>query len=501
MKIEVTDADPAAVEADVLVFGVADPPELSAKAKQLDERVQGELTKMIGDRELKGSVGSVAVLRTREDLEAIRIGSAGLGKKEEVDLDSIRTAAARAAERTAAVGGRTLAWIIDNESFDVPPVQLARAVAEGVSIAAYDPGRWKAPSDERKRPIERLVFCGDTDEPIREQAQGTEVIARWIDACRDLVNAPANELTPEALASFAEETSASLDNLEFNALGPEEIVAKGMRAFTAVGQASHNPPRLITLTYEPPAPERAGVCLGLVGKAITFDSGGLSLKPSARMDEMKADMGGGAAVLAGTAAVAALRLPVRILTVVPACENMPSGHAYRPGDILTAANGKTIEITNTDAEGRLILADALWHARESGATHILDMATLTGAIVVAIGDYYAGLFGNDAEWVETIRSAAEASGDHAWPMPLHDTYVRHYRSWFADMKNSSDLRQAGAVYAARFLQEFAGDGPWAHLDIAGTAFLERGRGDCYSGRGATGYGVRLIAELARTLSE
>ncbi len=500
MKIEVTDADPTQVSADVLIFGVSDPPELSPLAQQLDARVGGELAKMISERELKGSVGSLAILRTRGDLEATRVGAVGLGKSTKLDLDAIRTAAAKAADRTAELGGNTLAWMLDAESSEFAAAEVAGAVAEGASIAAYDPGRWKSPNDERKRPIERLVLCGRSDETVAEQTRHTEVIARWINVCRDLVNAPANELTPEALAEFARQTTAEIDDLEVNVLGPEEIRAEGMGAFIAVSQASHNPPRLITLAYEPADARQPDVRLGLVGKAITFDSGGLSLKPSARMDEMKADMGGGAAALAGTAAVAALGLPVRILTVVPACENMPSGHAYRPGDILKAANGKTIEITNTDAEGRLILADALWHARESGATHILDFATLTGAIVVAIGDYYAGLFGNDGEWVETIGEAAEASGDHAWPMPLHDTYVRHYRSWFADMKNSSDLRQAGPVYAARFLQEFAGEGPWAHLDIAGTAFLERGRGDYYSGRGATGYGVRLIAELARRLS-
>jgi len=211
-------------------------------------------------------------------------------------------------------------------------------------------------------------------------------------------------------------------------------------------------------------------------------------------------LGGGAAVLAGLGGIAELEIPLRILAVVPACENMPGGRAYRPGDIITALNGKTIEVTNTDAEGRLILADALWHARRSGATHLLDLATLTSGMVVAMGDFYAGLFGNDPRWVEEIRAAAEASGDHAWPLPVHESYRRYIESQYADMKNSSELKQATPVYAARFLQEFVGEGPWAHLDIAGTAFLERGRDDYYSSAGATGYGVRLLAELARRLS-
>jgi leucyl aminopeptidase len=205
-------------------------------------------------------------------------------------------------------------------------------------------------------------------------------------------------------------------------------------------------------------------------------------------------------VLCGLGAVAALGFSLRILVVVPACENMPSGGAVRPGDVVTALNGKTIEITNTDAEGRLLLADALTYSRRRGATHLLDVATLTGAIILALGDFYAGLLGNDEGWVAQVREAAEASGDHAWRLPMHDTYRRYIRSPFADMKNSSDLRQAAPLYAASFLEEFAGEGAWAHLDIAGTAFLSRSREDYYTDKGATGYGVRLIAELAASLS-
>ncbi|HEV3407964.1 MAG TPA: M17 family metallopeptidase, partial [Gaiellaceae bacterium] len=313
------------------------------------------------------------------------------------------------------------------------------------------------------------------------------------------VNAPPNELTPARLAEEADEIATGPPHLRAEWLGPEEIRAAGMGAFSAVAQGSANPPRLITLRYDPPS-AADGIVLGLVGKAITFDSGGISLKPPERLDELKSDMAGGAAVICGLGAIAELEVPVRAVAVVAACENMPGGGAMRPGDIVTAANGRTIEVTNTDAEGRLVLADAFWAARDSGATHLLDLATLTGAMVTAMGDFYAGLFGNDDEWVARIRDAAEASGDHAWPWPLHDTYRRYVRSSFADLKNSSELRQAAPIYAARFLQEFAGEGPWAHLDIAGTAFLERTRGDYLRQRGGTGYGVRLLAELARGLA-
>ena len=273
-----------------------------------------------------------------------------------------------------------------------------------------------------------------------------------------------------------------------------------MGALLAVAQGSHNEPRLVVLRYEPPNPTNPDVVLGFVGKAITFDTGGISLKPSLHMEDMKGDMGGGGAVLEAMGALADLQLPVRAIAVIAAAENMPGGHAYRPGDILTAANGKTIEVTNTDAEGRLVLADALWYARREGATHVIDLATLTGAMEIALGDLYAGYFANDEAWSDAIAAAGERSGDQVWRFPLGPRYRRYVDSSFADMKNSSDLRQAGAVLAAEFLREFAGEGPWAHVDIAGPAFLERSRGDYMWQRGATGYGVRLLVELAQSFS-
>jgi leucyl aminopeptidase len=240
--------------------------------------------------------------------------------------------------------------------------------------------------------------------------------------------------------------------------------------------------------------------LGLVGKSITFDAGGISLKPAAKMEDMKGDMAGGAGTLHGIGAVAALGLPVRATAVLAAAENLPGGDAFRPGDILRAANGKTIEIVNTDAEGRLVLADALWYVRREGATHVIDLATLTGAMELALGDLYAGFFANDDAWSARIVAAGERSGDLVWPFPLHERYRRYVDSTFADMKNGSTLRQGSPVLAAKFLEEFAGDGPWAHVDMAGTGFLERSRGDYYRVPGGTGYCVRLIAELAASFA-
>ena len=271
-----------------------------------------------------------------------------------------------------------------------------------------------------------------------------------------------------------------------------------MGAFAAVASGSGQEPQLIVLRYDPPG-AAAGPTLGLVGKAITFDSGGISLKPALRMQDMKGDMCGGSAVLEATAAIAELGLPVRVLTVVAATENLQDSNAYRPGDILRAANGKTIEIINTDAEGRLVLADALHYARTEGATHLADFATLTGSMSVALGDLYAGWFCNDDAFAAEIDAASSTSGELTWRFPLHPRYRRYVDSDFADMKNASELKEAGAVLAAEFLREFTGDGPWAHFDIAGTAFIERRRPDYFLDQGGTGYGVRLIVELAQRL--
>jgi leucyl aminopeptidase len=497
MEIDVVEAPPGGVEADVLAFPVPEPVALSETALGIDRLLDGRLNRLVEDGELRGEEHRVTVLHTDGEVAARRIAAVGLGPRE-LDADRLRTAAAAVARRAVSDGATTVAWVVDG-ALALSPAEQARAVVDGVALGPYRTGRWKT-TDEPRPEVERLVLCGVGAGAGREEAERANVAAAWANRCRDRVNAPANILTPEALAGWAEEIADGSPSLRFEALGPEDIRAAGMGAFVAVSQGSHNLPRLITLAYEPEEPARAELRVGLVGKAITFDAGGFSLKPALRMDEMKSDMGGGAAVLAGMGAIAELGLPVRVLAVVPSCENLPGGHAYRPGDILTSLSGKTIEVTNTDAEGRLILADALWYTRESGATHVLDLATLTGGVVIAMGDQYAGLFGTDDAWVAEIEAAAEASGDHAWRLPLHERYGRYNDSRFADLKNSSDLKQASPILAAAFLQEFAGEGPWAHLDIAGTAYLERGRGDYYTELGATGYGVRLLAELARRLS-
>jgi leucyl aminopeptidase len=494
MEVQVSVVSPGAVEADVLAVPVVEPGEPPENGV-LDERLRRRLADLVAAGEVSGELGEACVLHVADGLGAARVAAAGIGPRTGIDPDALRTAAGAVARAASRFGG-SVAWLLD-PALDLPPAEQARAVVEGVLLGAYEPGRWKT-NARRPRPIERILLVGG-DATVSEAAARTERVAEWTNRARDLANAPGNELTPERLAARASEIADEVEHLRVEALGPEGIRELGMGAFAAVAAGSHNPARLIVMRYAPPA-AKTGVKLGLVGKAITFDSGGISIKPSLYMEDMKGDMAGGGAVVEATGALAELGVPLEIVSVVAACENLTGGGAYRPGDILTAMNGKTIEVVNTDAEGRLVLADALWYARREGATHLLDLATLTGAIDRALGDLYAGVFANDDEWREQVVAAGEASGDHAWPLPLHRRYRAYIHSAFADMKNQSVRRQAIPAYAAEFLQEFVGEGPWAHVDMAGTGFLTWPRPDYLAQKGGTGYGVRLIVELATRLA-
>ena len=422
----------------------------------------------------------------QRDGDELRVGVPAGG-----DSDTLRAGAAAAARALRRTGG-TIAWSID-DSLGLAPGEQVRALVEGTSFGAYDPGLYKSGYADRPE----LTLALDAPDELHGLAERQATIARHLDAARDLSNRPPNDLTPPALAAHAKSLAGG--HLTVSSHGRDWIEAQSMGAFAAVAQSSAEDPQLIVMRYEPPG-AAADVTLGLVGKAITFDSGGISLKPGLRMQDMKGDMAGGAAVISATAAIAELGLPVRVLTVVASTENLQGGDAFKPGDILRASNGKTIEIINTDAEGRLVLADALHYARSSGATHLIDFATLTGAMSVALGDLYAGWFANDDAWAAQIELAATASGDLAWRFPLHPRYRRYIDSDFADMKNGSELREGGAVLAAEFLREFSGEGPWAHFDIAGPAFIKRKRPDYALDQGGTGYGVRLMVELAASFA-
>ena len=488
MLVEVSEAGPGELEVDVLGIPVRSP----ADAGILPGPFRATLGPLAESGELTGEPGS-AVLVHMDGSAPRRIAAAGVGNA--ADADAIRTAAAAVARLASGFGG-TVGWMID-PSLSLPPAAQARAAVEGVAYGAYSPARWKRSTSAK--PIDRVVIAGAPAGDVEAEASRALRVARWIDVARDLANAPPNELYPEALASRTAELAEGLDHVRVDSLDRAAIDALGMGAFAAVAQGSGREPRLIVLRYDPPGAS-ADVTLGLVGKAVTFDTGGISLKPALSMENMKGDMAGGAAVIAGAAAIADLGLAARVLAVVAAAENMPGGNAFRPGDIVRALNGTTIEITNTDAEGRLVLADALWYARGQGATHLVDVATLTGAMELALGDLYAGVFANDDAWREELLAAAAASGDHLWPFPLHPRYRRYVDSDFADIKNASTLKQASPALAAEFLHEFVGEGPWAHVDMAGPAYLDRSRGDYLTQRGGTGWGVRLLVELAARMA-
>jgi leucyl aminopeptidase len=372
---------------------------------------------------------------------------------------------------------------------------VVAALVEGTELASYRFDRYKGSNaDDEPRPsIESLTLLSD-DGGAAEAAREALVAAEAANRARELQNLPANVVTPSYLADRAGEIAASHDDVSVDVLGRSEIEELGMGGLVAVARGSDEDPRLIVLRY---AGGGSGETLGLVGKAVTFDSGGISIKPSARMHEMKMDMSGGAAVIEAVDAIAELGLGVDVLAVVPSTENMPSGHALKPGDIVTQHNGKTVEIINTDAEGRLILADALSWCTTEGADRVVDLATLTGAVLTALGSTYAGLISNDDEWAERVRLAGEEVGELAWRLPLHPEYKELTRGSITDLINASEKRKASTIYAASFLEEFVHGKPWAHLDIAGTAW-DVGRE--YVGKGATGYGVRLLVALARDLA-
>jgi leucyl aminopeptidase len=409
----------------------------------------------------------------------------------EPDVEGLRTAAARAVR--ACRDGGTVAWAFD-ASLPVAAEDQVRALAEGAVIGSYDGRRWR--SVERPRPVERFVIC-NCDEALTTVAQRAAVIARWTNTARELVDAPPNVISPGALA----ERAAAVPGLEAETI---DAVEAGLGALAAVGGSSPARPLLIVLRHKPPGAV-SGVGggdvrrLALVGKAVTFDTGGYFLKPQSDIVRQKADMAGGAAVVAALGAIAELGLPLHVTGVVPACENMLSGTAIRPTDVITTASGVTVEVNNPDAEGRLILADALSYARRHGATHLVDLATLTGAMRAGMGDLYAGVFASHDSWRDEVVQAGNASGDLAWPWPLHPRYRPLIDSTVADLRNTAGKGFGYPIVAATFLAQFAGDGPWAHVDMLGPALLDEDRGDAF-GRGASGYGVRMLTELATRMS-
>ena len=476
-------ADAVTAKADLLVVCVPErPTPLTGPAADVNAALGGVVAAAVKDGEVTGEAGSVTRFHAGSALAAPRLAVVGVASG---STDDWRAAGGAAAGIAGRVRTRAAALVPPE---DATAAQVS-AFIEGFGIEGYRFDRFRTANEDAKPPTERLTVFSAS---IRTaDVQRADRIVAAVNGARDLSNTPANHLTPSILAEHAKALADAIPGLTCTVLGTSKLEKLGAGGLLGVARGSAEPPKLIVLRYRPAERARPDEVLGLVGKAVTFDTGGISIKPSGGMEEMKLDMGGGAAVLEGAALVAALGLPVELLAVIPATENMPSGTAVKPGDVLTALNGRTIEVINTDAEGRLILADGLAYAVREGATRMIDMATLTGAIVVALGEVYAGLFGSDDAWTEVVRAAGEESGDLVWPMPMHTRYDRLIKSEVADLANASNKRQAGSVYAAQFLRGFTGDLPWCHLDIAGTGMV--------GGKG-TGFGVRLILAVAEQLA-
>jgi leucyl aminopeptidase len=431
----------------------------------------------------EGKLGETAILASSEGPALLAVG---MGEADGVDAERLRRAAAAAVRGAWRATSLTLT-LLDARPEGLPGPAAAQAIAEGALLAAYRFTKYK--SDPAPCRLERIDLIG-RGARVAAAVERAAVIAGAVAMARDLVNEPAGAMTPVRLAEVATELADAQASLACEVLDEADIEAQGLGGLAGVASGSSQPARLIRLVYEPSRPRST---LALVGKGITFDSGGLSLKTAQGMMTMKADMTGAAVVLAVMSVLPLIKPPVRVIGLVAATENLPGGRAYKPGDVLRIRNGKTVEVLNTDAEGRLVLADALSLAVEAEPDAIIDLATLTGACVVALGKRIAGLMGNNEPLIAAVRAAADRAGEPAWPLPLPEDYRREIDSPVADVKNIGDAGGAGALTAGLFLAQFVGEVPWAHLDIAGPAWTDRDEG--YLAQGATASGVRTVLEL------
>jgi leucyl aminopeptidase len=479
----------AELDADLIVIPTFEGDDLPDEPS-LEEACRGEIARARGRGELTGKLYEPFVTTWTTGRIVSRVALVGAGPRVDFTADRLR--------RVAATGGlaarqRRLARIavIHRPDTAVNPEQATQVMAEGVILANFEGASYKTGDPPRVFLESVELRLPGTSAAFGASLERGRVLGECSNMARELANEPGNQLPPRVFADRAAAIGAA-SGLRVEVLDEHRIAALNMGLLLGVGRGSQEPPRLVVLQHEP-KDAVTDVVLGLIGKGITFDTGGISIKPAENMDKMKDDMSGGAAVLAAMVALARLNAPVRCIGVIPMAENMPGGTAIRPGDVLTSAAGKTVEILNTDAEGRLVLGDAVWYARELGATHLVDVATLTGACVVALGKTTSGLFGRPEGWVEQVRQASDRAGDRSWPMPVFDDYKEQLKSEIADFSNTGG-RAGGAITAALFIKEFAGEVPWVHMDIAGTAWAEESKP--YQPKGATGVGVRTLAELA-----
>jgi leucyl aminopeptidase len=496
MKFSVITEEPTKVSADLLVVptfeeAVGDQPLTAA----LDKALGGLLSQVAQEERFKGKRDQSLLLHTHGRIGASRVLLLGAGARNDFSAAVTRDLGARASRATTRVGAKSLAFILPPGD-GVGAERIAQFAAEGTLLGQYAFDRYLSEDRKSKAQLAETRFVlvdGDAAKAdLSRRAIGRgEIVAAAIAQARDLVNEPASELTPTKLADAARQ-AAQKHHLDVKILGPKEIEKLGMNLFLAVARGSDEEPRLIHLTYKPRGkPPTTPKTFALVGKGVTFDSGGLSLKPAKSMEDMKVDMAGAAAVIAAMTVIAELKPTVEVHGIVCATENMPSGKAYRPGDVFTGLGGKSVEILNTDAEGRLTLADALAYALQQKPDEIIDLATLTGACMVGLGPHTAGVMGNNLSMVERFLGAARLVGEDMWHLPLVDRLRDDMKSDVADMKNIGNP-YGGAITGGLFLREFVGDTPWIHVDIAGPASTDKEYGAI--AKGGTGFGVATLVE-------
>jgi leucyl aminopeptidase len=486
-SIDVTTSSLRDIAADLLIIPIFDSDALTGEP-DLHKAVDGEIDAARGRGEFKSKPYELFVTTLR-GWKAGRVALIGLGPKKEFALDRLRRAAITGA-LAARSRGLTRIAIVHRPDTGVGTELVTQLFVEGAIIGNYDGASYRTTDPPRVWLASVTIAVADKAGADRGLERG-RVLGESTNVTRELANEPGNALTPRVFADRAA-ALAKEAGLSVEVLDEKKIADLKMGLLLGVARGSAEPPRLVVLKHEPKGAAKSPV-LGLIGKGITFDTGGISIKPADNMDKMKDDMSGGAAVLGAMLAISRLQAPVRCIAVIPMTENMPGGRAVKPGDVLTSAEGKTVEILNTDAEGRLVLGDAVWYARQLGATHLVDVATLTGACVVALGKTTSGLFGRPDAWVEHVRRASDRAGDRSWPMPVWDDYKELFKSEIADFGNTGG-RAGGAITGALFIKEFIGELPWVHMDIAGTAWAEDAKP--YQPKGATGVAVRTLAELA-----
>jgi len=492
MKTNLSLTNPADVETECLAVVVLDHgsnDKTEVRIEAADAAVKEAAAEVIGSGEISGKIFETNIVHRPGKLKAKRLLLLGGGKAKNFTSFELRKLAGAAVRFLKPKGIRSFAFLAPEGS--IKSEESVKAIVEGAFVGDFDPDIYK--SDRKDQKVEAVTVVARSDQARLQRAMDeARIIGESQNFTRELVNEPSNRMTPGILAERARKMAHEV-GLKIEVYGAEKIKELKMGAFWGVAQGSDEPPALIVLRYEP-ADAPATPVLGLVGKGITFDTGGISIKPADGMEKMKYDMAGGAAMIGAMRGIALLKPKVKVIAVICATENMPSGKAQKPGDVQVAMSGKSIEIINTDAEGRLVLADGLCYARQLGCTHLIDAATLTGAVVVALGYVNAGVFANDEKMYERFSRALEKAGEKFWRLPLDEEYREVIKSNIADMVNSGG-RYGGAVTAAMFLKEFAEDTPWLHLDIAGTAWMEENK--AWIAKGPSGIAVRSLVEFAR----